>query len=91
MKKDEEGELHEAYKQKAKEGILGELEDLNQRIRSLFPGRKATLQVEEDTALLKAFLKSRELPRLWAATKMRKLKELKRAGFSEEDALKLID
>lgn len=86
-----EGELPDTLKEPIIQGISNELEEINEKLRRLFPKRRALLDRMEVEESLKAFLESEELPKLWAQVKRRKYVALLRAGFTEEEALKLTD
>lgn len=87
---DKEEELPDSLREPIVRGISNELEEINEKLRRLFPKRRAFLERMETEESLRAFLES-GLPKLWARTKRRKYEELLKVGFTEEEALKLTD
>lgn len=88
---EKEEELSEPLMKPIKDGVLNEITEVNEKLRRLFPKRTALLNRMDFEENFKAFLESKELPKLWAKVKKRKYEELRKVGFTKEQSLRLVD
>lgn len=88
---EKEEELPDSLKEPITRGITNELTELNEGIKRYLQKERAKVDRIQNEAHFREFLTSPDLARLWAEVKRKKYRALLKVGFTEEEALRLVD